>query len=221
MEDESGGESPGDRVCVDAVVIECIPDVAVEVVSEPGTRALAGVVDVDAGDALVQSGDARMRQSHTSGCGTGARAIGCGFACIWTCSGSRLEGRKQSASEVMGPGVIRQKGHSREICGGDAVAPDAKAHCTGRGRVQETGGCMGGEAEQVDAVDDGHREGDEEEEEERDERETGRYEPQHPGSARAAVLAQRGIIAWQEIARAWDISMGPQTIVTLVASTLR
>ena len=52
---------------------------------------------------------------------------------------------------------VRKEGCSREIKGLDAVAPDSKTHGSGRGGVEEAGCCVCCEAEEIDAVDDGHR----------------------------------------------------------------
>ena len=96
-----------------------------------------------------------------------------------------------------------RRGHSRDVDGRDAVAPDPEAHGrVGRG-VDELDGGGGSEAEEPDGVDERRREGHEEEQQESAEGEERREEYEQHRSTLA--LRERGP---QEAAghstRSWD-----------------
>jgi hypothetical protein len=83
--------------------------------------------------------------------------------------------------------AVRKNERSREIYCGDAVAPNSKAHCSGGGRVEERGGGVCSQAEEVNTVNDGHRERDKEQQQEGDKRQKRRYDPEHPDEASLEV----------------------------------
>ena len=60
------------------------------------------------------------------------------------------------------PDEIRKKASSRDIYSGDTVTPDSKAHYAGGGSVEQACGGVRSKAEDVDTVNNGHRERDQE-----------------------------------------------------------
>ena len=93
-----------------------------------------------------------------------------------------MDRKKKGASEVIAD-AVRKKEPLREIYCGDAVAPDSKTHCSSGSCVEERAGGMRGQTEQVDTMNDGHRERDQEQEQESGKSQEWCNDPEHPGEA--------------------------------------